>query len=271
MNLKKITSLTMLLSMVVMSYSGIILFIAPPGRVANWANWEIFALSKDQYASLHSTMMVLFLIATLLHLYYNWKPITGYMKNATKQMIVFTNDMIIAFIVTCLFVIGTLSEIKPFSSFMIFGDGIKQGWEKEYGTAPYSHAELSSFKSFCKKLGYDLQKSEEILKSNGIEYTLKKSLSQIGKENQVSPQFIYNLLKKNFEKDGKQIIELTGLGKKQIKDVATTLRITTEEFISQLKTLGIEAKGEDKFKIVVENYDMSPMDVLIQLGYKKAE
>jgi len=269
MNLKKITSLTMLWSMLLMSYTGIILFIAPPGRIAHWANWEILGLTKEQYGALHSTMMVLFIVATILHIYYNWKPMTSYMKNSVKKLIVFTKEMVIAIVVTLVFVVGTLSEVAPFSSFLLFGEDMKESWEKEYGTAPYSHAELSSLKSFCKKLGYDLEKSEQILKSNGLEYQVEQSLSQIGKENQVSPQFIYNLLKKNFEKDGEITIELTGLGKKQIKDVASTLGITTEEFISQLKTLGINAKADDKFKATVENYDLSPMDVMIKLGYKK--
>jgi hypothetical protein len=271
MNLKKTTSLTMLLSMVVMTYTGIMLFIAPPGRIANWANWQFFLLNKEQYAALHSTMMILFIIATILHLYYNWKPITSYMKNSVKQLVVFTGDMVIAVTVTVVFIAGSLGEITPFSSFMSFGDSIKQGWEKEYGSAPYSHAELSSLKSFCKKLGYDLNMSEEILINNKISFEITKSLSQIAKENSVSPQFIYNLLKKNFEKKGQKTIVLTGLGKKQIKDVAQTLGISTEEFITQLKILGIEAKADDKFKTTVENYDLSPMDVMTKLGYKKPE
>jgi uncharacterized membrane protein (Fun14 family) len=271
MNLKKITSLTMLLSMAVMTYTGIILFIAPPGRIANWANWEILALTKEQYGALHSTMMVLFIIATILHLYYNWKPITNYMKNSAKEMIVFTKDMVAAFFVTTAFVIGTLAVVPPFSSFTIFGEDIKESWEKEYGTAPYSHAELSSLKGFCKKLGYDLSKSEAILKKNNINYEVTQSLSLIGKENGVSPQFIYNLLQKNLEKEGEKSIPLTGLGKKQIKDVAETLGITDAEFIKQLQSIGITAQADDKFKVVVEEYDMSPMDVLIKLGYKKSE
>ena len=92
MNLKKITSLTMLLSMIVMTYTGIMLFITPPGRVANWANWELLGLSKTQYADIHSTFMVLFIIATILHIFYNWRPMTSYMKNTAKQMIVFRYD-----------------------------------------------------------------------------------------------------------------------------------------------------------------------------------
>lgn len=60
MSLKKITSLTMLFAMLVMTYTGIILFITPPGRIANWSNWEIFGLTKEEYAQIHTTFMVSF-------------------------------------------------------------------------------------------------------------------------------------------------------------------------------------------------------------------
>lgn len=271
MSLKKITSLTMLWSILIMTYTGVMLFIAPPGRIANWANWKLLGLGKEDYAQMHSTFMVLFVVMTLLHVYYNWKPMTSYMKNKAKEMIVFTKDMIAAIVLSLVFVVGTLVGSVPFSSFLEFGDGIKNSWEKEYGTAPYSHAELSSLKMFCKKLGFDLDKSKEILNSNNIKFEESQSLIQIGEANSVSPQFIYNLLKKNFEKDGKATIELTGLGKKTVEQVAQTLRLETSDFISKLKALGIEAKKDDKFRMAAEKADMSPMDVMVELGFKKPE
>jgi len=271
MKLKKITSLTMLLSMLAMTYTGIILFITPAGRVANWANWQLLGLSKEQYGQIHSTFMVLFIIATILHVIYNWKPMTSYMKDKAKKMVVFTKDMIVAVSLFLVFLLGTIYEVSPFSNFLDFGEEIKDSWEKDYGTAPYSHAELSSLKSFCKKLDFDLEKSKEILKTNGFVFQEDQSLSQIAKVNKVSPKFIYDLLKMNFEKDGRKIVELTGLGKKKVKDVALTLKISTQEFISQLKDLGIEANENDKFKQVAEKYDLSPMDVMEKLGYKKPQ
>lgn len=269
MKLKKITSLTMLLSMLAMVYTGIILFITPPGRVANWANWELLGLTKEQYGQIHSTFMVLFLIATVLHIYYNWTPMISYMKNKTKELIIFTKDMLVAVLLFLAFLFGTIYEVSPFSNFLSFGEEIKESWEKDYGTAPYSHAELSSLKSFSSKLGFDLNEVNSVLKANNLIYQEEQSLAQIAKVNKVSPNFIYDLLRVHFEKQGKKIIPLTGLGKKSVKDVAITIGISTEEFILQLETLGIEAKQSDKFKAVTEQNDLSPMDVMEQLGYKK--
>lgn len=268
MKLKKITSLIMLWAMIVMTFTGIMLFITPPGRVANWANWELLGISKELYGQLHSTFMVLFIVATILHIYYNWKPLISYMKNQAKKFIIFTNEMIVATVITLVFIAGTVYEVPPFSSFLNFGEEIKESWEKDYGTAPYSHAELSSLQSFCKKLGFDLEKSQNILTQNHITFKTSQSLSQIAKDNGVSPKFIYELLKKHFASNGK-IVELSGLGKKKIKDVAQTLGISTKEFIAKLKTVGIEANSEDKFKEAVEKYNKSSLDVMTQLGYKK--
>jgi predicted DNA-binding protein YlxM (UPF0122 family) len=268
MSLKKITSLTMLLAMFTMTFTGIILFITPPGRVANWANWELFGISKELYGQIHSSFMVLFILATILHIYYNWKPLISYMKNEARQFILFTKDMIIASILFLIFLFGTIYQVSPFSNFLNFGDDIKNSWEKEYGTSPYSHAELSSLKSFTKKLNYDFEISKNILTTNNITFEEEQSLSQIAKTNSVSPKFIYDLLRKNFEKSEEKAVPLSGLGKKTIKEVAQTLGLSSDEFISKLKVFEIEAKENDKFKDAVESKDLSPSDVLEKLGYK---
>ena len=271
MSLKKITSLTMMFVMIIMTYTGVILFITPPGRIANWANWELLGLSKSQYAQIHSTFMVLFIIMTLIHVFYNWKPLISYMKNRAKELIVFTKDMIVSIILTLFVLVGTIYEFSPFTNFLDFGEGIKNSWEKEYGTAPYSHAELSSLKSFTKKLGYDLEKAKNLLKVNNIRFEENQSLSQIAKANSLSPQFIYNLFRKSFEKAGEETIQLTGMGKKKVSEVAITLKLSNEELIAKLKELGIDARADDKFKEISEKYDLSPMDVIEKLGYKKPE
>ena len=48
--------------------------------------------------------------------------------------------MIVATVLTVVFLIGTIYEVAPFSTFLEFGEGIKNSWEKQTTTAPYSHA-----------------------------------------------------------------------------------------------------------------------------------
>jgi len=268
MSLKKITSLTMLLAMFAMTFTGILLFITPPGRVANWTNWEILGMSKSLIGDIHSTFMVLFIVATILHIVYNLRPMISYMKNSAREFILFTKEMIVATVLTVVFLIGTIYEVAPFSTFLEFGEGIKNSWEKQTTTAPYSHAELSSLEEFCLKMDYDLETIEEILKSKNIDYKVTQTLSLIAQKNSISPNKLFEMLK---TKNGstKTYIPMSGMGKKTVSQIAETLGISTEEFISKLDSIGLKAKADDKFKEVVEQDDLSPMQVLEQLGFSK--
>jgi cytochrome b subunit of formate dehydrogenase len=81
---KKVISLTLAFSFLVMSITGIMLYIVPKGKIAYWANWEMFGLTKNQYGDIHITSMLLFLVVTIWHIYYNWKPLMSYLKNSSK-------------------------------------------------------------------------------------------------------------------------------------------------------------------------------------------
>ena len=100
MKMRKITSLTAALSFLLMVLTSIILYIVPQGRVAYWADWRLWGLSKTDWGNIHINLGFLFLISLTLHIYYNWKPITSYLKNKARQMKVFTPDFNVALVVT---------------------------------------------------------------------------------------------------------------------------------------------------------------------------
>lgn len=85
--MRKITSLTLGFSFLIMTYTGIMLFIAPQGKIAHWSNWELLGLSKTQYGDIHITSMFVMIIFGVLHIYYNWKAIVSYLKDKTKKSI----------------------------------------------------------------------------------------------------------------------------------------------------------------------------------------
>ena len=86
MNIRKITSMTMLLSFIFCILTSVILYIVPQGRVAYWADWHMWGLTKTDWGNLHINLGFLFIFAGLLHLYYNWSVITAYMKNRARQV-----------------------------------------------------------------------------------------------------------------------------------------------------------------------------------------
>ena len=96
MKLRKIVSLTALLASFLMMLTGLILYIAPQGRIAYWSDWRLWGLDKTAWGNVHINMGFLMLIVISLHIYYNWKPIVSYLKNKAKEIKVFTPDFSVA-------------------------------------------------------------------------------------------------------------------------------------------------------------------------------
>ena len=124
--MKKITSLSLGISFIIMTYTGIMLFICPHGRVAYWSNWHLFGLSKDQYGELHTTSMIVFVLFGMLHIFYNWKPILSYLEDKRKKVTFTSKELFIALILNFVFIAGTLGMIQPFSGFLNFEESLKE-------------------------------------------------------------------------------------------------------------------------------------------------
>jgi len=194
-SLRRVTSLTITFSFFIMSYTGILLFIAPKGRVANWMNWELFGLDKTQYTNLHVTFMVLFLVGMIFHLYLNWNLLLAYLKNKSRQFSLLTKEFIFAVAINTLFVVGTLYYWTPFDQFLDFEEDVKSSWEKQAKKAPYGHAELSTLEEFAQKTGMNVEKIIEKLKAKNLQgVSADKTIEKIAKENDKSPSELFDMI-----------------------------------------------------------------------------
>jgi hypothetical protein len=167
MKIRKITSLTAALAFILIIITSIVLYVVPQGRVAYWADWRFLGLTKTEWGNLHINLGLLFLIALVLHIYYNWKPLLSYLKDKARKMKVLTAEFNVALIITVLFMVGTYLLVPPFSWMMTLNDYFKDAGAEKYGEPPYGHAELSSLKTFAKKTGLDLTKATALLQDAG--------------------------------------------------------------------------------------------------------
>ena len=196
MNIRKITSLTMLISFVLCILTSVILYIIPHGRIAFWSHWQLWGLSKTQWGELHLNLGILLLLAGFLHVYYNWKPITAYLKNQSKQMKVFTVNFNIALILTLIAGLGTYFQIPPMSTIINISESIKDTASIKYGEPPYGHAELSSLKKFIKKADLDFSKSITLLRQASIQFENEtQTINDIARANNLTPKQVYEIIK----------------------------------------------------------------------------
>ncbi len=152
MKTRRVISLTMFISFFMMSYTGVMLFFCPQGRVAYWTGWHLLGLNKEQYGELHTTFMLVFLVAGVWHIVLNWKLIKKYLRNKARKITVFRPELNVALALNVIFLVGTLAGLPPWSSFIDVGEAIKDYWERHDGSPPWGHAEENTIDRFARGL-----------------------------------------------------------------------------------------------------------------------
>jgi len=142
-NLRGFISLLTALSFLIMTISGIILFVVPQGRIASWIDWRMLGLTKVQWGNMHITTSLLFALAGLWHTWLNWRALLSYFKDKTKKTVALKRELAIAGILTVFFTFGAVYKTPPLNYILDFNDDIKEYWIKTADDEPpLAHAEL---------------------------------------------------------------------------------------------------------------------------------
>ena len=268
--MRRITSLTAALTFLLVVLTSIILYIVPQGRVAYWADWRLWGLSKTDWGNIHINLGFLFLIALGLHIYYNWKPLMAYLKDKARRFKLFTREFNIALAITVLCTIGSYFLIPPFSWVMALNDHFKETASAKYGEPPYGHAELSTLKSFTGKMNLDLANSLILLEESGYsDASADATLAEIAKRNGVAPQQIFMAIQPaalQTEKTQAAVNRMPetpapGTGSLSLDEFCAQYQLDTEKTIQYLKSKKISASGRLTLKAIAAANAMSPIDL----------
>ena len=158
------------LSFIGMTFTGVILFVVPPGRIANWTGWTLLALTKHQWIGLHVWFSIIFVVASAFHVYLNWRAFISYFKNKVSKTFALRAEWTLALVICGVVFLGTLADITPFSSLLAWNENIKHSWDSPLQRAPIPHAELLTLTELADQVrGVDLETLLTNLKARGIE------------------------------------------------------------------------------------------------------
>lgn len=264
--LRKVTSLTSLLSFIITLITSVVLYIVPQGRVAYWADWHFMGLSKDQWGDIHITVGTLFVVMLLLHIWLNWKPMMAYMKNRARELVVMTRPMIVSLVLTLFVTVGTLLHLPPMQQVLDFGASIKEDAVEVYGNPPYGHAELSPLKKFCGFLGFDPDEALAALKAKGYgdDIALNTPVKEIAAAKGVSPQQVLDDIRGALGGDpfaSLPPMPPEGTGKLKLADLCTSFGLPIDEAVARLEAKSIQAGPDMNMKEIAKKHGMSPKDV----------
>ena len=269
--MRKITSMTMLVSLVLLVLNSIVLYVVPEGRVAYWADWRFWGLTKIEWGDQHVTIGFLFIAAGLLHLYYNWAAIKNYMKNRLKEIRVFTLPFNVGLLITALVTVMTYFHVPPVNMILELGAHFKEAGAEKYGEPPYGHAELSSLKMFTKKEGIDLDEAMALLQQKGLAVRgPDQTLLAISQDNGMTPQQVYAVIKPAaraletpqagnvpaFPDEPKP-----GFGRKTLEQVCTELKLEYATVAKGLQAKGVTVEAGKTIHEIAEASGKEPMEI----------
>lgn len=262
--LKKAVSLTLGLAFVVMAYTGIMLFVTPKGKIAYWTDWSLFGLSKTQYTDLHITSMFIMLIFGIWHIYYNWKPLTSYLKNHARRITPLKKEFLFALTLNAFVVAGALFHIPPVQSIIDLNTRIKTYWEQEKGAPPFGHAEESTVASLAPFGGTDAQSAMKRLRSAGIKVdSAGQTLQQIADRNGITAQRVYEVMVP--KQKGAASAPVTGLGRKSLQELSSMGQFDLDIALAYLHSKGVDATPQTTMRDAASALNTTPYELFTTL------
>lgn len=272
--LRAFISMLVTLSGIIIAFSGVVLYIVPPGRVAHWTNWTLFALTKEGWAAIHTIFSYIFIIVAAIHLIYNWKTFLGYLKDKLTKSFAIRIEWLLAVMLTILIWLATAFSLPPFSTVMAIGEEFKESWDEEE-SAPVPHTELYTLAEFASQFEVDYAVLEKNLKDNGYESIDKnETLSDIAEKMGISPANVYKIIIKDTKMEDKTAEDFSsdehiegsgtgsGYGMMSVETAAKKEGVDASEAVRKLKEAGIEANKTSKIKDLSDEAGKRPYEII---------
>jgi len=260
-------------SLVLETVSGIVLYIVPPGRIANWTNWKLWGFTKQEWGAIHTIFGYVFLIFAVIHLVYNWKVILFYIKKKVKTGLKMRLELTVSVVVALLILVATYTAIPPFGTIMDIGEDLKNSWDESRAEPFQPHAEDLTFRDFTERINMPLAEARRILEKTGIKIEDDAAvMKDIAAEHHVAPSHIYDLLTRHTAAPGEKGAARSssadlgrtgrGYGWKTIEQASREEGVLPGAAIEALYSQGITARKSDVVRTLAEKNGKKATDIV---------
>ena len=190
-------SFSLVWSFLIILISGIVRYIAPPGRVSNWTSWMLFGFSKAGWQAIHTIFSLTFVLLSVFHLIvFNWKVFWFYLVTKTAKGLNKQKELPVSIALIIVVFFGTYFNKQPFKAVIDFGEWTTESWEVKEEMAPIPHAELSTIKELSGR--YIPMSADSILlliNGKGLNADNRgQTIQKISELNNITPAKLYSFI-----------------------------------------------------------------------------
>jgi hypothetical protein len=249
-------------SFLALAGSGIVLYVAPPGRIANWSVWQLLLLSKAQWQAVHTIVALLFLVAGGFHIYFNWKVLVAYVKSRLRTGIRMKRELAAASLTGLAILAVSITGVPPFGTVMDVGEEIKNSWSTAASEPPVPHAELMTVAKLSETVKIPTEKALVNLEQQGIKVAQPTmTVQQIAAANKLTPQQVYQKIQSEDAKPKVSLAEGGGWGRMNVQQVCERFSVPLDAGVARLQAAGIEAAPATAIRELATSRGKSPIDI----------
>ena len=258
---KPFTSFLILCASLVILLTGAVLYVAPAGRIANWTHWRLGPLDKEQWQAVHTAFALVFVVAAVLHLIFNWRVLLSYLKTRLHTGTSHRREFVAASVLSVAVLTLTLAEVPPFSTVMAVGEWAKNSWVSQETEPPVPHAEGLTLAKLADVTRQPLDEVVASLDRAGVRgATAEVTVGELAARHGLTPQQLYARARATA---GPMPVNVeAGLGRKTVAQVCAELGLSLPEGLRRLEAAGLPAKPDDTMKGLAGAHGRTPHDVL---------
>jgi hypothetical protein len=284
---RALVSLLVAFGFLVMAITGVVLYVSPPGRVANWTDWTLIWLTKEQWAAVHISSSLIFVLAGLTHLVMNRKPFFNYLHTRFHGHEMPRAEGIVALVAVIALVWGTLANVPPISFLLDLNDRAKLMWSTGVDAEPpFGHAEEVSLAMLGARDRFDAEAALAALEADGLVVAdgTGTTIRRIAEENGRSPAEVYRVIRGARSPAAADPGDWTpasvearfaggGIGRLTVAQVAAEGGVDLTEAQARLAALGLPTAADGRLRAMGDAGGLEPLEiarVLLVEGYVPA-
>lgn len=114
--LRAAVSFALVFTGLLMTASGVILYLAPRGRDAALLGWRGLGWDRQAWTDVHLTSCAMFLVLGIAHAFYNGRILWGYVYSKAKRDVNLWRELLLALALTGVVLVGTHHRWAPMNA-----------------------------------------------------------------------------------------------------------------------------------------------------------
>ncbi len=275
-NFRSFTAFIVTWAFLVATATGVVLYIVPQGRIANWVDWRLLGLLKEDWGNIHLVFAAIFIVGGILHLYFNWKPFKKYLAERISGHLQPKKELLLSLAISLLLIVGAINQIPPFNYYFELNEWAKQALVTSPEVEPpFGHAEELSLAGFAKRQNIDLEKAIEEIRAKGIRFEgVRQSIGEIAHANGMNAMQLYGMIRP-FEAKPEAVRDTTftaeevedrfggtGIGRKSLATICQSLGLPVQTVVDTFSGAGIKATRDETMKTIADRHELDPIELM---------